>query len=51
MGLLLVAIIYFLDLTVTVGTICGLIFYANIIQDYSITLFEEYPILGLTPIL
>ena len=50
-GLLLVVVIHFLNLTVTMGTVCGLIFYANIIQDYSITLLSQDPIPGLTPIL
>ena len=50
-GFLLVLIIHFLNLTVTMGTVCGLIFYANIVQDYSIELLSEYPIPGLTPIL
>ena len=50
-GLLLVLIIHFLNLTVTMGTVCGLIFYANIVQDYSIELLSEHPIPGLTPIL
>ena len=49
-GFLLVLIIHFLNLTVTMGTVCGLIFYANIVQDYSFGL-SEYPIPGLTPIL
>ena len=50
-GLLLVLIIHFLNLTVTMGTVCGLIFYANIVQNYSIELLSKYPIPGLTPIL
>ena len=50
-GFLLVLIIHFLNLTVTMGTVCGLIFYANIVQDYSIELLSEYPFPGLTPIL
>ena len=50
-GFLLVLIIHFLNLTVTMGTVCGLIFYANIVQDYSIGLLSEYPIPVLTPIL
>ena len=50
-GFLLILIIHFLNLTVTMGTVCGLIFYANIVQDYSIVLLSEYPIPGLTPIL
>ena len=50
-GFLLVLIIHFLNLTVTMGTVCGLIFYANIVQDYSIVLLSDYPIPGLTPIL
>ena len=50
-GFLLVLIIHFLNLTVTMGTVCGLIFYANIVQDYSIVLLSEHPIPGLTPIL
>ena len=50
-GLLLVATIHFLNLTVTMGTVCGLIFYANILQDYSIALLSTHPIPGLTPIL
>ena len=50
-GFLLVLIIHFLNLTVTMGTVCGLIFYANIVQDYSIVLLSEYPFPGLTPIL
>ena len=50
-GFLLVLIIHFLNLTVTMGTVCGLIFYANIVQDLSFVLLSEYPIPGLTPIL
>ena len=50
-GFLLVLIIHFLNLTVTMGTVCGLIFYANIVQDYSIVLLSEHPIPGLSPIL
>ena len=50
-GFLLVLIIHFLDLTVTMGTVCGLIFYANIVQDYSIVFLSEHPIPGLSPIL
>ena len=50
-GLLLVLIIHFLNLTVTMGSVCGLIFYANVVQDYFIVLLSEHPIPGLTPIL
>jgi hypothetical protein len=50
-GLLLVVVIHFLNLTVTMGTVCGLIFYANIVQDYSTALLSTHPIPGLTPIL
>ena len=50
-GFLLVLIIHFLNLTVTMGTVCGLIFYANIVQYYSIVLLSENSIPGLTPIL
>ena len=51
-GLLLVVVIQFLNLTVREGTICGLIFYANILQDYSVVLLSKYhPIPVLTPIL
>ena len=50
-GFLLVLIIHFLNLTVTMGTVCGLIFYANIVQDYFIVLLSEYPIPEITPIL
>ena len=50
-GLLLVFFIHYLNLTVTMGTVCGLIFYANVIQDFSITLFAEQHIPGLTQIL
>ena len=50
-GFLLVTLIHFLNLTVTMGTVCGLIFYANIAQDYSIALLSTHPIPGLTPIL
>ena len=50
-GLLLVVFIHFLNLTVTMGTVCGLIFYANIIQDYSTVLLSREPIPGLTPVL
>ena len=50
-GFLLVLIIHFLNLTVTMGTVCGLIFYANIVQDYSLVLLSEHPIPGLSPIL
>ena len=50
-GLLLVMVITFLNLTVTMGTVCGLIFYANIMQDHSISLLDSHPIPVLTPIL
>ena len=50
-GLLFVFLIHYLNLTVTKGTVCGLIFYANVIQDLSITLFAEQHIPGLTQIL
>ena len=50
-GILLVLVIHFLNLTVTMGTVSGLIFYANIIQDYSVALLSKHPIPGLTPIL
>ena len=50
-GFLLVLIIHFLNLTVTMGTVCGLIFYVNIVQDYSIGLLSKYQFPGLTPIL
>ncbi len=50
-GLLLVVVINFLNLTVTMGTVCGVIFYANIIQDHAIILFNHHPIPILTPIL
>lgn len=50
-GLLLVAIIHYLNLTVTMGTICGVIFYANIMQDYSIAMLSEHPIPVVTPVL
>lgn len=51
-GLLLVAVIHFLNLTVTSGTVYGLIFYANIVRDYSMELLSKHhPIPGLTPIL
>ena len=50
-GLLLVLLVHLLNLTVTVGTICGLIFYANVLQDYSIIILSSYPIPVLTPIL
>ena len=50
-GFLLVLIIHFLNLTVTMGTVCGLIFYANIVQDYSIGILSGHPFPGLTPIL
>jgi hypothetical protein len=51
-GLLLVLVIHFLNLTVTMGTICGLIFYANVMQEYSIRLLSKYhPIPVLTPFL
>ena len=49
-GLLLVVVIHLLNLTVTTGTVCGLIFYANIVRDYSVEIFS-HPIPGLTPIL
>ena len=42
-GLLLVVVIHFLNLTVTMGTVCGLIFYANIVQDYSIAVLSRTP--------
>ena len=50
-GLLLVLIIHFLNLTVTMGTVCGLIFYANIVQNYAITILSQEPVPGLTVIL
>ena len=51
-GLLLILVIHFLNLTVTMGTVCGVIFYANIIQDYSVNIFSKHrPIPGLTPTL
>ena len=50
-GLLLLLLIHFLNLTVTMGTVCGLIFYTNIIQDYSVQFLSENPIPGLTQIL
>ena len=51
MGLFLVLVIHLLNMTVTMGTVNGLIFYANIVQDHSVTFFNEYHIPGLTPIL
>ena len=51
MGLFLVLVIHLLDMTVTMGTVNGLIFYANVMQDYSVTIFHEYHVPGLTPIL
>ena len=50
-GFLLVFIRHYLNLTVTSGTVCGLIFYANIMQDFSVTLLSENAIPVLTPIL
>lgn len=50
-GLLLVVVIHFLNMTVTMGTINGLIFYANIIQDYSVVVFHDHPVPVLTPVL
>ena len=50
-GLLLVAIIHLLNITVTMGTVCGLIFYANVMQDYSIEILSKDPVPALTPIL
>ena len=51
-GLLLVVVIHFLNLTVTMGTVSGLVFYANVMQDYSVVLLSKYhPIPGLTPFL
>ena len=43
-GLLLVFTISFLDLTVTVGTINGLIFYMNIMQDNFSVILMNYPV-------
>lgn len=51
LGLLLVLAIYFLNLTVTMGTINGLILYANVIQDYSVELFQNATVPGLTRVL
>lgn len=50
-GLLLVFFIHYLNLTVTIGTVSGLIFYGNVIQDYSITLLSTHPIPILTTFL
>ena len=50
-GILLVIVIHCLNLTVTMGTVCGLIFYANIVQDYSTAFLSSHPIPVLTPIL
>ena len=52
-GILLVVVIHLLNLTVTMGTICGLIFYANVLQDYSTDILssKHHHIPGLTPIL
>lgn len=52
-GILLVVAIHFLNLTVTMGTVCGLIFYANILQDYTVDILSSHHhhIAGITPIL
>ena len=50
-GLLLVVVIHFLNLTVTMGTVSGLIFYANVIQDHSIELLSKHHLPVLTPVL
>ena len=50
-GLALVALISWLDLTVTTGSVNGLIFYANVIQINSIELLAKHPVPILTPIL
>ena len=50
-GIFLVFIITYLNLTVTTGTVCGLIFYANVIQDYSILLLQEHPVPVLSRVL
>ena len=51
-GLLLVVVVNFLNLTVTMGTVCGLIFYANVMQDFSVVLLSKnHPIPVLTPVL
>ena len=48
-GILLVLVIHFLNLTVTTGTVHGLIFYANILRDYSVdVLSKHHPVPGLT---
>ena len=41
LGVLLVAALFFLNLTVTQGTLCGLIFYANIIQVNTSIFFSQ----------
>ena len=50
-GIFLVFIITFLNLTVTTGTVCGLIFYANVIQGYSVLLLQEHPVPVLSRVL
>ena len=50
-GVLLVVVIHLLNLTVTMGTVCGLIFYANLLQDYFVTLFSSHRIPVLTTVL
>ena len=50
-GIFLVFIITYLNLTVTTGTVCGLIFYANVIQDYSVLLLQEHPVPVLSRVL
>ena len=50
-GLLLVFVVHYLNLTVTMGTVSGLIFYANVIQDFSVSLLSVHPVPGLTPVL
>ena len=50
-GIFLVFIITYLNLTVTTGTVCGLIFYANVIQDYSVLLLQEHPVPVLSQVL
>ena len=50
-GLALVVFINLLNMTVTVGTVNGLIFYANIIQIYNFILFENNHTPFLSPFL
>ena len=50
-GLFLLIVVSFLNLTVTAGTINGVIFYANVLQDYQVKLLVKHHVKYLSPIL